>query len=87
MVEALDTFLTTIPTDRFRDALPILRRAFGGLGATGAAATLLENVIGVRKIGDKAKEAVAVIQEKDKEKLKAMNADLAKAMDDLDDLL
>ncbi|APR85130.1 Hypothetical protein A7982_10479 [Minicystis rosea] len=86
IVAALDTFLTTIPTDRFRDALPVLRRAFGSLGAN-ERRLLLENVIGVRKIGDKAKEAIAVIQEKDKETLKAMNADLAKAMDDLDDLL
>ncbi|MFT3775231.1 MAG: DUF5682 family protein [Minicystis sp.] len=86
IVEALDQFLSAIETDRFRDALPVLRRAFGSLGAT-ERRYLLENVIAVRKIGDKAKAAAAVIQEKDKEKLKAMSADLAKTMDDLDDLL
>jgi hypothetical protein len=86
VVAALDAFLTGIPRDRLRDALPVLRSAFGSLGAT-ERRYLLENVIAVRKIGDQARAAAAVIQEKDKDKLKAMSADLAQAMDDLDDLL
>ena len=64
----------------------VLRRAFGGLGTT-ERRYLLENVLAVRRIGDKARAAQAVLLEKDKEKLAAMSGDLAKAMDDLDDLL
>jgi hypothetical protein len=86
VVAALDAFLGGIDPTRFRDTLPVLRRAFGPLGAT-ERRYLLENVLGARKIGDKAKAAQVVLQEKDKEKLKAMSADLSKAMDDLDDIL
>lgn len=86
IVAALDAFLAGIDKDRFRDTLPLLRRAFGSLGAS-ARRNLLERVIGQRKIGEKAKAAAAILTEKDKDKLKAMSADLAKAMDDLDDLL
>jgi hypothetical protein len=86
VVAALDAFLTSIDKDRFRDALPVLRRAFSPLGPT-ERRYLLENVLGVRRIGDKAREAQAILLSRDKEKLKAMSADLDKAMDDLDDLL
>lgn len=86
VVAALDAFLGGIDTARFRDALPVLRRAFGGLGPT-ERRYLLENVLGARRIGAKAKAAQAVLREKDKDALKAMSADLSKAMDDLDDLL
>ena len=86
VVAALDGFLNHIPGDRFRDALPTLRRAFSSLGAT-ERRYLLENLLAVRKISDKARQAQAVIAEKDKDKLKAMSADLSKALDDLDDLL
>jgi hypothetical protein len=86
VVAALDAFLAGIDPERFRDALPVLRRAFGGLGAT-ERRYLLENVLAARRIGDKAKAAQAVLLEKDKETLKAMSPDLSKAMDDLDDLL
>jgi hypothetical protein len=88
VVAALDAFLAGIDPERFRDALPVLRRAFGGLGAT-ERRYLLENVLAARRIGDKAAQgaAQAVLLEKDKEALKAMSADLSKAMDDLDDLL
>ena len=58
----------------------------GALGPT-ERRYLLENVLGARKIGDKARAAQAVLLEKDKDKLLAMSADIAKAMDDLDDLL
>jgi hypothetical protein len=86
VVAALDAFLTRIDKERFRDALPVLRRAFSPLGPT-ERRYLLENVFGVRNIGEKAREAQAILLEKDKEKLKAMSADLQKTMDDLDDLL
>src|SRR5262249_16885111 len=86
VVAALDAFLTGIDKDRFRDLLPVLRRVFSPLGPT-ERRYLLENVLAIRSIGDKAREAQAILLEKDKEKLKAMSADLGKAMDDLDDLL
>jgi len=86
VVAALDAFLAGIDPTRFRDALPVLRRAFSGLDPT-ARRYLLENVLGARHIGDKARAAQAVLLEKDKEKLQAMSADLSAAMDDLDDLL
>ncbi len=86
VVTALDGFLAGIDPQRFRDTLPVLRRAFGGLGPT-ERRYLLENVLSVRHIGDKARAASAVLLEKDKEKLAAMTGDLSRAMDDLDDLL
>lgn len=86
VVGALDAFLQGIDRDRFKGTLPILRRAFGALGPT-ERRYLLENVLGARKIGEKGRAAQAVLLEKDKDKLKAMSAELAKAMDDLDDLL
>src|SRR4029079_14864703 len=85
-VAALGASLTGIAKDRFRDTLPVLRRAFAPLGPT-ERRYLLENVLAIRSIGDKAREAQAILLEKDKEKLKEMSADLGKAMDDLDDLL
>jgi hypothetical protein len=86
IVQALDAFLVAIDVERFRDTLPMLRRAFGALGAT-ERRYLLENLLALRKIGAHAAEAKAVIDESDKEKLKAMGADMAKVLDDLDDLL
>jgi hypothetical protein len=86
VVRALDGFLVGIAADRFRDALPILRRAFGGLGQT-ERRYLLENIVLLRSLGDQAGAVKAVVEEKDKEKLKEMSDDLKQAMDDLDDLL
>jgi hypothetical protein len=86
VVAALDAFLGGLDGPRFRDALPVLRRAFGSLGAT-ERRYLLENVLGARRIGENARAAQAVLLEKDKNKLAAMSPDLAQAMDDLDDLL
>ncbi|WP_437277471.1 DUF5682 family protein [Sorangium sp. So ce375] len=86
VVEALDAFLGGIPPERFKDTLPVLRRAFAALGAT-ERRYLLENVLAARKLGDKARAAQAVLLEKDREKLKEMSEDLSQAMDDLDDLL
>lgn len=86
VVQALDTFLCGIDPSHFKDTLPTLRRAFRPLGPT-ERRYLLENLLGARKIQDKAREAQAVIAEKDKEKLKAMSTEISKVMDDLDDLL
>ncbi|XXX75516.1 DUF5682 family protein [Sorangium sp. So ce134] len=86
VVEALDAFLGGIAPERFKDTLPILRRAFAALGAT-ERRYLLENVLAARKLGDRARAAQAVLLEKDREKLKEMSEDLSQAMDDLDDLL
>ena len=86
VVGALDSFLQGVPADRFRDVLPILRRAFSGLGAT-ERRYLLENLLSLRAIGEHAREASQVLASKDVEKLKEMSDDIAKAMDDLDDLL
>jgi hypothetical protein len=86
VVGALDQFIQNVPPERFRDVLPVLRRAFAGLGAT-ERRYLLENLLAVRAIGDKAREAKQVLATKDVEKLKEMSEDIAKAMDDLDDLL
>ena len=85
IVGALDSFLQTIPSDRFRDVLPVLRRAFSGLGQT-ERRYLTENLLAVRPIGE-GREAQQVLASQDVEKLKAMSDDIAKAMDDLDDLL
>ena len=86
VVAALDGFLSAIDTERFRDTLPVLRRAFGVLGPT-ERRYLLENVLAVRHIGDKARAAQTLLKEKDRDKLQAMSADLARDLDDLDDLL
>lgn len=86
VVGALDSFIQGVPADRFRDVLPVLRRAFAGLGAT-ERRYLLENLLAARTIGEQAREAKQVLASKDVEKLKEMSADIAKAMDDLDDLL
>jgi hypothetical protein len=86
VVEALDAFLQGIEADRFRNLLPALRSAFGGLGTT-ERRYLLENVLALRHLSDKGRAAQEVLGEKDREKLKAMSGDLAKAMDELEDLL
>lgn len=86
IVAALDEFLLRIDDSRFRDALPVLRRAFATLGAT-ERRYLVENLVALRGIGAHAREAAAVVATRDKEKLAAMSEEIAKAMDDLDDLL
>ncbi len=86
VVGALDAFVQAVPADRFKDVLPVLRRAFSGLGAT-ERRYLTENLIAVRQIGGSAREAQQVLATKDVEKLKEMSEDISKAMDDLDDLL
>ena len=86
VVAALDAYLLGIDKERFRDLLPVLRRAFAPLGKT-ERRYLLENVIGARNIDGSEREATAILLEKDKETLKAMNADLSQALDDFDGLL
>ena len=86
VVKALDGFLCALPPDRFKDALPVLRRAFGPLGAT-ERRYLLENVVALRGLAGQAAAARAVVSETDKDRLKALDADLSSALDDLDDLL
>jgi hypothetical protein len=86
IVAALDAFLVGIDKDRFRDAVPVLRRAFAPLGST-ERRYLIENLVAIRRLGGQAREVAAVVAERDKEKLAAMSEDIAKAMDDLDDLL
>lgn len=86
VVKALDDFLTGVDPERFRQTLPVLRRALGMLGIT-ERRYLMENVVAARQLRDKGQAVKAVLEEKDKEKLKDMSAELGKALDDLDDLL
>ncbi|MGE0546971.1 MAG: DUF5682 family protein [Kofleriaceae bacterium] len=86
IVVALDGFVQSIAADRFRDVLPVLRRAFSGFGAT-ERRYLVENLLAARNVGGHARAATQVLATKDVEKLKEMTQDIAKAMDDLDDLL
>jgi uncharacterized protein DUF5682 len=86
IVAALDGFLTALEGERFRDTLPILRRAFGELDAT-ERRYLLENVLALRGLHQDARAAQTLIAETDKEVLRAMSEDVQKAMEDLDDLL
>lgn len=88
VVEALDGFLLGIPADRFRDLLPVLRRALGPLGAT-ERRYLVEQIVALRAGAAEgaAREAARILAEKDREALAEMNEELGKVMDDLDDLL
>jgi hypothetical protein len=86
VVQALDAFLCAIEAGRFKEVLPVLRRALGPLGQT-ERRYLLENIVALRGLGDKARAAQAIVNEKDAEKLKQASEELSKAMDDLDDLL
>ena len=86
VVESLDRYLTSIPTERFRDTVPLLRRALCVLGAT-ERRYLLENIIALRNLGGQAVAAKQLLDEQDKEKLKEMTDELSDAIDELDDLL
>lgn len=86
IVAALDQFLQGIDVARFRSVAPLLRRAFAALGAT-ERRYLLEHVLALRQLGGAATAASQVLAASDVDKLAAINADLAAAMADLDDLL
>jgi len=86
IVQALDAFLQGIDRDRFKDALPVLRRAFAPLGPT-ERRYLVDNLVALRKLAGAAGEVAAIVAAKDKEVLAAMSDEIAKAMNDLDDLL
>lgn len=86
IVRALDGFLQAIDGDRFRDTVPLLRRAFAGLGPT-ERRYLLEHLLAIRAIGGAGAAAAQVLAARDVDKLKEMSAEIAAAMDDLDDLL
>jgi hypothetical protein len=86
VVNALDTFLQGIASDRFTHALPVLRRAFATLGKS-ERRYLLENVLGLRNLGDKAAEARVLTDSRDVEAVKAKLSDVDNLMDDLDHLL
>ena len=88
VVQALDRFLIGIPAERFRDVLPVLRRALGPLGPT-ERRYLIEHIVALRgteAVGSE-REAARILAEKDRETLAEMNDELGKAMDDMDDLL
>lgn len=88
VVGILDGYLQHLAPEAFRDAVPMLRRAFVELGKT-ERRYLVENVVAVR--GHVGPEAAAVasrvVSEKDQAQLRAVSEELAAAMDDLDDLL
>jgi Family of unknown function (DUF5682) len=86
VVAALDRFLAELGDDHLIDVLPVLRRALGDLGAS-ERRYLLDNVIAVRGLGGVARAAATALDERDKDTLRAMDADLGAALDDLDDLL
>jgi Family of unknown function (DUF5682) len=88
VVAIVDGYVQSLAPEGFREALPMLRRAFAELGKT-ERRYLVENVVNVH--GHAAPEirnlAARVVTEKDQAQLRAVGAELAKAMDDLDDLL
>ena len=86
IVAALDGFLQAVDAEHFRDVVPLLRRAFAGLGAT-ERRYLLEHLLAIRALGGEAKAAAQVLAARDVAQLADMHAELAAAMDDLDDLL
>lgn len=86
VVKALDQFLTQLEVGAFKDQLPLLRRAFSRLGKS-ERRYLLENVLAARRLGAQAPAAKAILVEKDRATLAAVNTELAQALDDLDDLL
>jgi hypothetical protein len=86
LVQTLDAWMIAVEPDAFRNILPLLRRAFGSLGAT-ERRWLLESLVSARGLGAHAKAAVAVITTTDEATLAEVSEDLDAALDDLDDLL
>jgi len=85
-VETLDAWLTSVDPEAFRNILPLLRRAFGSLGAV-ERRWLLETLVTARGLGAQAKAAMTVITTQDEAKLAEVSEDLDAALGDLDDLL
>lgn len=85
VVQAIDTFLLALDPEVFRDALPVLRRAFGQLGPT-ERRYLHETLMRVRKIGAAGAEVKAVLDAADKARLAELDTELSSVMDDLEDL-
>jgi predicted ATPase len=85
VVQAIDAFLLALDPEVFRDALPVLRRAFGQLGAT-ERRYLHETLMRVRKIGAARAAARAVLDAVDKSRVADLDQELSSVMDDLEDL-
>jgi hypothetical protein len=88
VVEILDGYLRALDDEAFREAAPMLRRAFADLGKT-ERRYLVDTILAV---GEHARRGTAgaaaqVVREKDDEALRAASEEIAKAMDDLGDLL
>lgn len=88
VVAILDAYLTALDEEAFRGVVPTLRRAFAELGKT-ERRYLVENVVGLRHTGapEDAKLAVQLVTAADRQQLRTVSAEIAAAMDDLDDLL
>jgi len=88
VVAILDAYLQSLDKEAFRDVVPTLRRAFAELGKT-ERRYLVENLVALRAHAspEEAQLAARVVSEKDAEQLRAVGDEIAKAMDDLDDLL
>jgi hypothetical protein len=88
VVEILDGYIRSLDDEAFRQAAPMLRRAFADLGKT-ERRYLVETLLAA---GGYAKRSAAgaaarVVVEKDDAALRAAGDEIAKAMDDLEDLL
>jgi hypothetical protein len=86
VVATLDAFLGRIEREPFRNTLPALRRALGKLSTT-ERRYLLENVLALRAASGADASARRASLDEDRARLRAMSAELARAADDLDDLL
>lgn len=88
VVSILDAYLQGLSKDEFRDVVPTLRRAFAELGKT-ERRYLVESVVAIREhdAPETAQLAARVMTDQDAEQLRAVGDEIAKAMDDLDDLL
>jgi hypothetical protein len=85
VVEALDAFLLSLPPDAFRATLPTLRRAFGQLGVT-ERRYLHETLLKVRRLRGSAQDARAILDGLDPEQMASLDAELASALTDLEEL-
>jgi hypothetical protein len=86
VVGAIDAFLGAIDPARFTDVLPVLRRAFGHLGAT-ERRYLLENLLAMRRAARGGDAMAAARLARDKAAIVAMRGELEDVLHDVDDLL